>query len=277
MGRTDIDSKKKGTQGGTDDSPELEYHILVISKKDTFIAMTLQKNLKDNGFEVSHSVPNVQEISEFRDTCNIFIFYMDEGSAVERDTLVYLKDLSMEEEKMVILIGTQDEFRVATWILPKENLAAWFLRPFDMRVFLDKMKELTDAKEREYRKKCILVVDDDISYLKMIDSWLKEKYRVAIVNSGLQAITWLAKNKADLVLLDYEMPVADGPSILEMLKSETGTDSIPVFFLTGRSDWDSIQKVIDLKPERYLLKTIGRQVLLDELDKFFFEQKALSS
>ena len=131
--KLDIDSKKKGTQGGTDDSPELEYHILVISKKDTFIAMTLQKNLKDNGFEVSHSVPNVQEISEFRDTCNIFIFYMDEGSAVERDTLVYLKDLSMEEEKMVILIGTQDEFRVATWILPKENLAAWFLRPFDMR------------------------------------------------------------------------------------------------------------------------------------------------
>lgn len=253
----------------------LEYNVLVISEKETFIAMTLQKNLRNAGFGVSHCIPNVQKISEFREKVNIYLFYMDEGSAIDMDTVVYLKDMSIEEDTMVILVGSPDEFREATKILPSENLAASFLRPLDMRQFIDKMKELTDKQEIENRKKRILIVDDDVTFLKMAYTWLKEKYRVSIVNSGMQAITWLAKNKADVVLLDYEMPVADGPSILEMLKSETGTDSIPVFILTGKSDLYSVRKVMELKPQGYLLKSSGKESLLEELDKFFVTQKAM--
>ncbi len=253
----------------------MENRVLVITEKDTFIAMTIQKNLKNAGFEVESCVPNLQKISEYRDKVNIYIFYMDEGSVVDMDTIVYLKDMSIEEDIMVILIGSQDEFREATKILPQENLAASFLRPLDMREFVDKLKELTDKQEIENRKKRVLIVDDDVTFLKMAYSWLKDKYRVSIVNSGVQAITWLAKNKADVVLLDYEMPVVDGPALLEMLKSETDTDSIPVFFLTGKSDLNSIKKVIDLKPQGYLLKASGKHSLLSELEKFFVARKAL--
>ena len=122
----------------------MENRVLVITEKDTFIAMTIQKNLKNAGFEVESCVPNLQKISEYRDKVNIYIFYMDEGSVVDMDTIVYLKDMSVEEDIMVILIGSQDEFREATKILPQENLAASFLRPLDMREFVDKLKELTD-------------------------------------------------------------------------------------------------------------------------------------
>jgi CheY-like chemotaxis protein len=200
---------------------------------------------------------------------------MDEGTAVDMDTVVYLKDMSVEEDTMVILIGSNDEFREATKILPQENLAAYFVRPFDMRQFVDKMKSLTDAREIENRKSRILIVDDDVTFLKMAYAWLKDKYRVSIVNSGVQAITWLAKNKADVVLLDYEMPVVDGPGLLEMLKSETGTDSIPVFFLTGKSDLKSVKKVMELKPQGYLLKASGKESLLNELEKFFLAKKTM--
>lgn len=253
----------------------MENHALVISEKETFIVMTMQKSLRDMGFSVDHSIPSVQKISEFRENVNIYIFYMDEGSAVDMDTIVYLKDMSIEEDTMVILIGSQDEFREATKILPEDNLAAYFLRPFDMKQFVDKMKQLTDAQEIENRKNRILIVDDDVTFLKMAYTWLKDKYRVSIVNSGMQAITWLAKNKADVVLLDYEMPIVNGPALLEMLKSETGTDSIPVFFLTGKSDLGSVRKVMELKPEGYLLKASGKDSLLQELDKFFVTKKAM--
>ena len=253
----------------------MENNVLVISQKETFIAMTLQKNLKNAGFGVYYSAPDVQKKSEFRDQVNIYLFYMDEGSAVDMDTVVYLKDMSIEEDTMVILIGSPDEFKEATKILPYDNMAASFTRPLDMRQFMDKMKELTDKQEIENRKKRVLIVDDDVTFLKMAYTWLKDKYRVSIVNSGMQAITWLAKNKADVVLLDYEMPVADGPSILEMLKSETGTDSIPVFILTGKSDLGSVKKVMELKPQGYLLKASGKDSLLDELEKFFISRKTL--
>ena len=47
---------------------------------------------------------------------------------------------------------------------------------------------------------------------------------------------YIADNKPDLILLDYEMPVTSGPQVLEMIRSETKTDTIPVIFLTGKGD-----------------------------------------
>ena len=249
--------------------------ILIISKKETFMSATLKRNLTLEGYEVNTCIPSVEAINSFKDKVNMYIYYMDEGVAVDMDSVVLLNDLCVEEENLVILLGAESGFEAATRIIPEENLAAWFLRPIDMRAFIDKINALAVEREKGQRKKSILIVDDDITFLKMAQTWLKDKYRVSIVNSGMKAITWLAKNYADLLILDYEMPVADGPSILEMLKSEIGTDTIPVFFFTGKSDVDSISKAIGLKPERYLLKTIGKDALLEEIDKFFIEQKTI--
>ncbi|MBR5116227.1 MAG: response regulator [Lachnospiraceae bacterium] len=244
-------------------------HVLVISAKEAFISKALQKNLRDAGYEVSYSPANVESISQYHESANTYILYMDEDMRDNMKLLVYLKDVSAENDKIVILIGTVDEYNLATSVMNKDHLAAWFERPIDMHALLDKVSMLTDKQAMENRKKSILVVDDDVTYLRMVHSWLKDQYRVSIVNSGMQAITWLARNPVDLVLLDYEMPVTSGPSVLEMLKSEIGTSDIPVMFLTGKSDKASISKVIGLRPERYLLKTISREELLDEINRFF--------
>ena len=45
-------------------------------------------------------------------------------------------------------------------------------------------------------------------------------YKTDIVTTGMQAITFLLKNPVDMVLLDYEMPVMDGPQVLQVLRQE---------------------------------------------------------
>ena len=59
----------------------------------------------------------------------------------------------------------------------------------------------------------------------------------------------------------------------EMLKSESSSSTIPVMFLTGKSDKEVIMEVLALKPAGYILKTIDRTSLLETLDKFFVQQK----
>ena len=122
-------------------------------------------------------------------------------------------------------------------------------------------------------KKNILIVDDDPNYMGLIREWLKGKYKVFMANSGMQAIKWLGKNKADLILLDHEMPVTSGPQVLEMLRSESETRTIPVMFLTGKGDKESVMQVLSLKPEGYFLKNISREELLEKLDEFFILHK----
>jgi len=125
----------------------------------------------------------------------------------------------------------------------------------------------------ENRKKKVLLVDDDITYMRTVYEWLKDKYHVGMAASGVQAISYLSKNKADLILLDYEMPIANGQQVLAMLKSDSETGQIPVMFLTGHGERHHVLSVIGLNPVEYLLKTIDRETLLEKLDNFFVNKE----
>ena len=94
-----------------------------------------------------------------------------------------------------------------------------------------------------------------------------------MANSGLQAIKLLGKNKVDLILLDHEMPVTSGPQVLEMLRSDPETASIPVMFLTSKGDRQSVMAVVALKPEGYFLKGIQKDELLEKLQEYFVLHK----
>ena len=112
-----------------------------------------------------------------------------------------------------------------------------------------------DEEEEKYRKKHVLVVDDDSGVLKLVKSYLSNQYDVATAKSGKVAMKFLETKKTDLVLLDYEMPVCDGAQVLEMIRSEAAFADIPVIFLTGRGDKEAVSKVVRLKPAGYFLKS----------------------
>ena len=76
------------------------------------------------------------------------------------------------------------------------------------------------------------------------------------------------------MLLDYEMPIANGPQVLSMLKNDAQTEEIPVMFLTGHGDRESVLSVVGLSPVDYLLKTIDKPTLLQKLDDFFAKRAA---
>ncbi len=54
-----------------------------------------------------------------------------------------------------------------------------------------------------------------------------------------------------------------------MIRSEKDFAKIPVFFLTGKVDKDSITKVMPLKPEGYLLKNQQPMEIKKNIDRYF--------
>ena len=90
-----------------------------------------------------------------------------------------------------------------------------------------------------------------------------------MAESGIAAIRTITLNRPALILLDYGMPVCDGRQTLEMLHSEKEFADIPVIFLTGRSDPDSVRKVMALKPAGYLLKDLKQADIKQKIDAFF--------
>ncbi len=132
------------------------------------------------------------------------------------------------------------------------------------------MKRKTqEAEEEENPKPKVLVVDDSMTIRQGIKQLLEEDYEVALVESGIAAIRAVTLNRPDLILLDYEMPVCDGRQTLAMLRSEKEFENLPVIFLTGRSDPESVKKVRALKPAGYLLKYLKPAEIKKKIDDFF--------
>ena len=246
--------------------------VILIGGKG-FMITSIKNEMSARGLDVIHTQPSVTELEKLKSSHAVYLLYAENVDS-NMDVIVYLKDRIVEDKAAVNIIGDREDFRKITAILPKERLTGAFERPVNVKELTDHMLLVTNEEEsKNYRGK-ILIVDDDGTMLRTIDAWLSDKYEVFMANSGMAAITLLAKRKVDLILLDYEMPITNGPQVLEMLKSDTSTESIPVMFLTNKSDKESVMNVLNLKPEKYLLKTMPREELLANIDEFFEKQKA---
>ena len=83
----------------------------------------------------------------------------------------------------------------------------------------------------------------------------------------------LRVNRPDLVLLDYDMPICNGRQTLELIRSQKDFENIPVIFLTGRDDAETVKNVLSLKPNGYMLKNLKQSDIKDRIDTFFRQKK----
>ncbi len=242
---------------------------IILGEKESFLVRVLVGKLVAQEIDCKYVPFDVDEINANWEGTDVIVLYMDDGCRPESEVFHFLIDKIEETNLQMIVIGEKIDVNYICEHAPVGTVYKAMERPINNDEFVSTVTEIFKKTEEGEFKKSILIVDDDPGYLGLVREWLREKYKVAMASSGLQAIKWLGKNKADLILLDHEMPVTSGPQVLEMLRSEEETKNIPVMFLTGKSDKESVMAVVALKPEGYFLKTIGKGELMEKLDEFF--------
>ena len=115
-------------------------------------------------------------------------------------------------------------------------------------------------KSDEYK---ILLVDDNVKNIEVLANLLSEKgYDVEIALNGPDALTLVASESFDLILLDIMMPEMDGFEVCEKIKEDTDKNEIPIIFLTAKTDTESIQKAFDIGGLDYVNKPFNTKELL---------------
>ena len=131
----------------------------------------------------------------------------------------------------------------------------------------------------------LLIIDDSPDVHDLVGVWLiEEPIELFHANDGATGVATAQAVHPDLILLDVDMPAADGFAVIAELKSLHDTCDIPVVFLTGASTTDQKLRGLDLGAVDYILKpfdpaelrarvraTLRSKQLLDLL-----EQKALN-
>lgn len=115
--------------------------------------------------------------------------------------------------------------------------------------------------------KHILMVDDNTTNLKVAAQVLQPFYQLSMAKSGKQALSFLKKNKPDLILLDINMPEMNGYETLEEIKLNPNSSNIPVIFLTASTDIESEVKGMQMGALDFITKPFEEQVMLSRIEK----------
>ena len=118
------------------------------------------------------------------------------------------------------------------------------------------------CRQRE-AEETILMVDDNPANLQVLQATLDGRgYRLLAARDGASALSIAANASPDLILLDIMMPAMDGFEVCRRLKSDPGTDDIPVIFLSALEETEDKVRGLELGAVDYITKPFQPQEIL---------------
>lgn len=123
--------------------------------------------------------------------------------------------------------------------------------------FLDKLS---------FWKKRILVADDTEEVRELVSEILMMGgYRVVTAKDGLEAISLIRRMKFDAIILDVNMPGADGIKVIEALRASDLRKDTPVLMLTADKMIPTANKAFELGVKDYIGKPFAASDLIEKV------------
>lgn len=127
--------------------------------------------------------------------------------------------------------------------------------------------------------KTILLVDDEYALVEMLtESFQAQGYRVVSATDGKDGLAQLQKEKPDLVITDFMMPIADGRELIKGMRALTEFRSTPVVMMSSMSKAVSLSTVRDrLEVAAYIRKPASWAKLLETVVRLLDKEENRTS
>jgi DNA-binding response OmpR family regulator len=136
---------------------------------------------------------------------------------------------------------------------------------------------MTTALEGARRGR-ILIADDDAGIRALIRRLLSvQGFEVVDVANGLQAYECARKERFDLILIDWMMPVMDGPTATAKLKADPVTREVPVVMLTSQSRVDDKVIALEAGAQDFITKPFHSRELVARIEQQLRWRKLLTA
>lgn len=115
--------------------------------------------------------------------------------------------------------------------------------------------------------KTVLVIEDDAVLRGNLNDLLDiSGYAVVCAANGREGVQAARETRPDVIVCDILMPGLDGYGVLQQLKQDPATASIPLIFLSAKADKTDRQKGLQLGASGYLTKPFTIRELITALE-----------
>lgn len=122
--------------------------------------------------------------------------------------------------------------------------------------------------------KRVLVVDDEIHIVHVVAIKLRNNgYEVISADNGAEAYELAQKDKPDIIVTDFQMPIMSGMELIENLRQNDETKDIPVIMLTARSFAVPQEQKDELRISACLSKPFSPKELLGQIEDILYQKE----
>ena len=198
-----------------------------------------------------HTVNGGRQALDFLRQSKVDIILLDVEMPI-MDGYSTLEQLRKLEEcinvPVILVTGRQDKATIFNFGIM--GVDGYLLKPVNKELLHDKINQVWNSKKTTKDKSTVLMIDDDMSYLKQLNYVLHDTYNVVMINSAKLALNYLSKHTPDVILLDYQMPLYNGATLMNMLQ-KYNKDSIPVIILSGTLNRKALEDCYPYNPFAY--------------------------
>jgi two-component system chemotaxis response regulator CheY len=117
-----------------------------------------------------------------------------------------------------------------------------------------------------------LIVDDSTTIRMILAEHLKKLgFDVTEAVNGRDALDRLrGMKKADVVLVDWNMPEMDGLSFVEAVRAEHQYDELPLMMVTTNTELAHVARALEAGANEYIMKPFTRDMIREKLELLGF-------
>ena len=246
------------SEGGAHVQPPAE--VLVVSAQ-TEITARLAAAAADAALAVRRVAADVLGTADIDRAAAVVL---DAPAGIVDSTLRLVADVAGRARGVPVVVladGASLEHRVAVL---RAGGRAVVSQTADARRLIDAVVGAIDDARAERPR--VLALDDDAAVLDTLGTLL-DGAGIDVTAVADADTFWadLRQSRPDLVILDVDVPGVDGVELCRVLRSEPGLADIPVLFLTGRTDAETLQRAFAAGADDYVAKPIVEPVLVTRL------------
>ena len=122
----------------------------------------------------------------------------------------------------------------------------YLVKPVDGKALMSRLGQYTFTSKVKDETVRVLVIDDEKANLDLIETLLKPAgFGVLRANGGREGVDMAKSELPDLILLDLMMPEVTGFDVVEALRAEEATRSIPIMVLTAKTLTDDDKRALN--------------------------------
>ncbi len=191
-----------------------------------------EKEFPEKEFYITWCLLSVQELIQIRAKSNLILLCLDHEDVSTLNKMgLYLRDICIEDEKMLYVYGNKEDVDTMTTLVPSMFVKKAMYSFVRFPRILDEM--VVNEVKAENSKPFCVIIDEDMEYVERLRVHLDSFFRVAVCRFNTKEINDLVL-PADIILVSVEgkMKLSEFMGMFQILLAKKKAQKVNFYYLT---------------------------------------------